>query len=174
MDDRSDGLSHHERTLLLVVTVTSCSLTALFWSCACFFRIFGESFIHFKKIYIYLDENNIRNSWDGNHNFVLMVFCLVPILIPDYTYGFVIYIHQLYLNLHSSLNFWVFKSLLFIYLFILGRVQHIFLIALLRFIPHRITCAASVYRFRLGRKEMFYLTTHSTHFIYGYMASYIW
>ena len=24
------------------------------------------------------------------------------------------------------------------------------------------------------RKEMFYLTTHSTQFIYGYMASYIW
>ena len=24
------------------------------------------------------------------------------------------------------------------------------------------------------RKEMFYLTMHSTHFIYGYMASYIW
>ena len=24
---------------------------------------------------------------------------------------------------------------------------------------------------RVGRKEMFYLTTHSTHFIYGYMAS---
>ena len=24
------------------------------------------------------------------------------------------------------------------------------------------------------RKEMFYLTTHSTHFIYGYMASDIW
>ena len=24
-----------------------------------------------------------------------------------------------------------------------------------------------------GRKEMFYLMTHSTHFIYGYMASYI-
>ena len=23
----------------------------------------------------------------------------------------------------------------------------------------------------MGRKEMFYLTTHSTHFIYGYMAS---
>ena len=23
-----------------------------------------------------------------------------------------------------------------------------------------------------GRKEMFYLTTHSTHFIYGYMASF--
>ena len=22
-----------------------------------------------------------------------------------------------------------------------------------------------------GRREMFYLTTHSTHFIYGYMAS---
>ena len=27
---------------------------------------------------------------------------------------------------------------------------------------------------RDGRKEMFYLTTHSTHFIYGYMASNIW
>ena len=27
---------------------------------------------------------------------------------------------------------------------------------------------------RFGRKEMFYLTTHSTHFIYGYMASDIW
>ena len=25
-----------------------------------------------------------------------------------------------------------------------------------------------------GRKEMFYLTRHSTHFIYGYMASDIW
>ena len=25
-----------------------------------------------------------------------------------------------------------------------------------------------------GRKEMFYLTTHSTHFIYGYMASDLW
>ena len=25
-----------------------------------------------------------------------------------------------------------------------------------------------------GRKEMFYLTTYSTHFIYGYMASDIW
>ena len=25
-----------------------------------------------------------------------------------------------------------------------------------------------------GRKDVFYLTTHSTHFIYGYMASDIW
>ena len=25
-----------------------------------------------------------------------------------------------------------------------------------------------------GSKEMLYLTTHSTHFIYGYMASDIW
>ena len=25
-----------------------------------------------------------------------------------------------------------------------------------------------------GRNEIFYLTTHSTHFIYGYMASDIW
>ena len=27
---------------------------------------------------------------------------------------------------------------------------------------------------KVRRKEMFYLTTHSTHFIYGYMASDIW
>ena len=31
----------------------------------------------------------------------------------------------------------------------------------------------AVYELRT-RKEMFYLTTHSTHFIYGYMASDIW
>ena len=31
-----------------------------------------------------------------------------------------------------------------------------------------------VIRFLEGRKEMFYLTMHSTNFIYGYMASYIW
>ena len=29
-------------------------------------------------------------------------------------------------------------------------------------------------RLKEGRKEMFYLTTHSTHYIYGYMASDIW
>ena len=28
-----------------------------------------------------------------------------------------------------------------------------------------------IYGYMEGRKEMFYLTTHSTHFIYGYMAS---
>ena len=32
-------------------------------------------------------------------------------------------------------------------------------------------CAIHFYK---GRKEMFYLTTRSTHFIYGYMASDIW
>ena len=26
----------------------------------------------------------------------------------------------------------------------------------------------------LGRKDMFYLMTHSTHFIYSYMASDVW
>ena len=26
---------------------------------------------------------------------------------------------------------------------------------------------------RKGRKEMFYLTTHSTHFIYGYMVAHV-
>ena len=30
------------------------------------------------------------------------------------------------------------------------------------------------FRKRGGRKEMFYLMTHSTHFIFGYMASHIW
>ena len=29
-------------------------------------------------------------------------------------------------------------------------------------------------RERERERDMFYLTTHSTHFIYGYMASYIW
>ena len=36
--------------------------------------------------------------------------------------------------------------------------------------PHYTRKKAVIY----GRKEMFYLTTHSTHFIYGYMASDIW
>ena len=30
------------------------------------------------------------------------------------------------------------------------------------------------YEFKQARKEMLYLTTHSTHFIYDYMASDIW
>ena len=33
---------------------------------------------------------------------------------------------------------------------------------------------ASHLGFRFRRKEMFYLMTHSTHFIYGYMALEIW
>ena len=36
--------------------------------------------------------------------------------------------------------------------------------------PHTESCSFCP----TGRKEMFYLTTHSTHFIYGYMASDIW
>ena len=31
-----------------------------------------------------------------------------------------------------------------------------------------------VHKHELGEREMFYLTTHSTHFIYSYMASDIW
>ena len=31
-----------------------------------------------------------------------------------------------------------------------------------------------IHSFREREREMFYLTTHSTHFIYGYMASDIW
>ena len=31
-----------------------------------------------------------------------------------------------------------------------------------------------IYLEREREREMFYLTTHSTHFIYGYMASDIW
>ena len=38
--------------------------------------------------------------------------------------------------------------------------------------PTTTTTTTSMYV--LCRKEMFYLTTHSTHFIYGYMASDIW
>ena len=34
------------------------------------------------------------------------------------------------------------------------------------------TCFVNV--LKEGMNEMFYLTTHSTHFIYGYMASDIW
>ena len=34
--------------------------------------------------------------------------------------------------------------------------------------------ARSVYHGPTGRKDMFYLTSHSTHFIYDYMASDIW
>ena len=33
---------------------------------------------------------------------------------------------------------------------------------------------ANVFNDPLNTREMFYLTTHSTHFIYGYMASEIW
>ena len=34
--------------------------------------------------------------------------------------------------------------------------------------------SAVIHEAGTGRKEMFYLTMHSTHFIYGYMASHIW
>ena len=34
--------------------------------------------------------------------------------------------------------------------------------------------AMHMFKQKEGRKEMFYLTMHSTHFIYGYMASDIW
>ena len=36
---------------------------------------------------------------------------------------------------------------------------------------HEIKTNVKASLFKEGRKEMFYLTTHSTHFIYGYMAS---
>ena len=35
-------------------------------------------------------------------------------------------------------------------------------------------CTGHHINLMLGEREMFYLTTHSTHFIYGYMASDIW
>ena len=39
------------------------------------------------------------------------------------------------------------------------------------FVPFWAICSSS----NRSRKEgIFYLTTHSTHFIYGYMASHIW
>ena len=41
---------------------------------------------------------------------------------------------------------------------------------------HRVMCNMFRKRLNLGEREreIFYLTTHSTHFIYGYMASDIW
>ena len=36
-----------------------------------------------------------------------------------------------------------------------------------------ITTGAGLVNEQEGRKEILYLTTHSTHFIYGYMASHI-
>ena len=36
---------------------------------------------------------------------------------------------------------------------------------------HSMTTSNGIHDSVEGRKEMFYLTTHSTHFIYGYMAS---
>ena len=37
-----------------------------------------------------------------------------------------------------------------------------------------VTMMSVLMQIEYGRKEMFYLMTHSTHFIYGYMASHIW
>ena len=39
---------------------------------------------------------------------------------------------------------------------------------------HRIVLNCCLAFYIEGRKEMLYLTTHSTHFIYSYMASDIW
>ena len=39
---------------------------------------------------------------------------------------------------------------------------------------HFINCFNELNKLLEGRKEIFYLKTHSTHFIYGYMASNIW
>ena len=44
----------------------------------------------------------------------------------------------------------------------------------LRAIRDEVLASSMIFAQREGRKEMFYLTTHSTHFIYGYMASDIW
>ena len=50
----------------------------------------------------------------------------------------------------------------------MGMVYNITMILCLKYSQ---TSAMKVIR---KGKEMFYLTTHSTHFIYGYMASDIW
>ena len=39
---------------------------------------------------------------------------------------------------------------------------------------YEVTAYVEIVQSFRGRKEIFYLTTHSTHFIYGYMASDIW
>ena len=41
-------------------------------------------------------------------------------------------------------------------------------------LPTRHTASFHICMDKEGRKEIFYLTTHSTHFIYGYMVSDIW
>ena len=41
-------------------------------------------------------------------------------------------------------------------------------------ITYKLTYTDAMTRLVIGRNEMFSLTTHSTHFIYGYMASDIW
>ena len=51
---------------------------------------------------------------------------------------------------------------IYIYIYIEAEKLYIFILILL------------LIGFKEGRKEMFYLMTHSTHFIYGYMASDIW
>ena len=42
------------------------------------------------------------------------------------------------------------------------------------FIFTELKCQSSRSLYVYGRNDMFYLTTHSAHFIYGYMASDIW
>ena len=62
----------------------------------------------------------------------------------------------------------------------LSRLVRFFLSAIRQFFStsfrvHLIVFSTShSHALRQREREMFYLTTHSTHFIYGYMASYIW
>ena len=44
----------------------------------------------------------------------------------------------------------------------------------MRVYMHMRICVCIYVLMKEGRKDMFYLTTHSTHFIYGNMASDIW
>ena len=75
---------------------------------------------------------------------------------------------------------------LFIYLFIFSTSQLDTCVVLKLVYVSQINCLCEVF-FQVGvsddsgylhqrerEREMFYLTTHSTHFIYGYMASDIW
>ena len=57
------------------------------------------------------------------------------------------------------------------------RAEDMLCITLARFTKFREAfniASASCVNLCKGRKEVFYLMTHSTHFIYGYMASDIW
>ena len=97
-----------------------------------------------------------------------------------------------YLTTHSTHFIWhsarlrsISQSLLFLYVCLFCAVYCLLLLYFFQFFVCFVFSVSVICFFFLsffllyipylqGRKEMFYLTTHSTHFIYSYMASDIW